>query len=303
MPVEYGLVSIMKNKNNSAIIKLKPRRNLPFTISYDHLIDDSTNTQRLNMTLTVNQTDVLLSNTLMSVTDNEISLLIEYDMTIECELTTINIDLTETMYTPEQSQVKFSACGDNEPLIISEYSAMFLKTEYVYIGVGLLVLVLLGVGLCTPKYIGVEAISTLQLIYYSCLLVTDIDKYPVGFKTFVAFKYSTGFNDFFNYTSLVLNDNLTKKVFWMTLHKTAIENYSLSFLVLCLTSLSMFLTLVYRTRAEHNYEERSSNHSSKEIQSLQHSFRLSLKVSHAAYNLMSHITVWSILQVLAALFL
>ena len=302
MPVEYGLVSIMKNKNNSAIIKLKPRRNLPFAISYDHLVD-STNTQRLNMSITVNETDVLLSNTLMSVTDNEIILLIEYDRTIECELTTVDIDLTETIYTPEQSQVKFSACGDNEPLIISEYSAMFLKTEYVYIGVGLLVLVLLGVGLCTPKYIGVEAISTLQLIYYSCLLVTNVDKYPVGFKTFVAFKYSTGYNDLFFYTSLVLNENFTKKVFWMTLHKTVIENYSFSFIVLCLSSLTMFLTLMYRTRAEQNYEERSSRHSSMEIQSLQHSFRLSLKVSLAAYNLMSHIVVWSILQVLAALLL
>ena len=99
MPVEYGLVSIMKNKNNSAVIKLKPRRNLPFAISYDHLID-STNTQRLNMTVNVNETDILLSNTLMSVTDNEISLLIEYDRTIECELTTVDIDLTETIYTP-----------------------------------------------------------------------------------------------------------------------------------------------------------------------------------------------------------
>jgi len=206
MPVEYGLVSIMKNKNNSAVIKLKPRRNLPFTITYDHLIDDSTmNSQRLNMTITVNETDILLSNTLMSVTDNEISLLIEYDMTIECQPTTIDIDLTETMYTPEKSQVKFNVCGDNEPLIISEYSAVFLKTEYVYIGVGLLVLVLLGLGLCTPKYIGVEAISTLQLVYYSCLLVTDVDKYPIGFKTFVTFKYSTGYNDLFTYTSLVLN--------------------------------------------------------------------------------------------------
>lgn len=203
MPVEYGLVSIMKNKNNSAVIKLKPRRNLPFAITYDHLID-STNTQRLNMTITVNETDVVLSNTLISVTDNEISLLVEYDMTIECQPTTIDIDLTETIYTPEKAQVKFNVCGDNEPLIISEYSAVFLKTEYVYIGVGLLLLVLLGVGLCTPKYIGVEAISTLQLVYYSCLLVTDVHKYPVGFRTFVTFKYSTGFNDIFEYTRILL---------------------------------------------------------------------------------------------------
>lgn len=204
MTVEYGLVSIMKNKNNSAVIKLKPRRNLRFPVLHDDLID-SDGKQRLNMTVRVNETDVLLSNTLMSVQDNEITLLIEYDMTIECQVSTIDIDLTETIYTPEKSQVQFDACGDNEPLVMSQYSAMFLKTEYVYIGVGLMVLLLLGVGLCTPKYIGVEAISTLQLIYYSCLLVTDVEKYPVGFRTFVTFKYSIGYNDIFEYTRILLN--------------------------------------------------------------------------------------------------
>ena len=83
MTVEYGLMSIMKNKNNSAIMKLKPRRNLRFPVSYDDLVD-STGNQRLNMTIRINDTDVLLSPTLMSVQDNEITLLIEYDMTIEC---------------------------------------------------------------------------------------------------------------------------------------------------------------------------------------------------------------------------
>jgi hypothetical protein len=32
---------------------------------------------------------------------------------------------------------------------------------------------LLLIGLVAPKYIGLEGILTLQLIYYSCLLVID----------------------------------------------------------------------------------------------------------------------------------
>jgi hypothetical protein len=221
MEIDYGLVSIMKNKNNSAFIKIKPKRNLRFPISYDDLMD-SEGHPRLNMTIKVNGTDLLLPHTLMSVQDNEITLLIEYDATIECSSTKIDFNLTETIYTPEDSEVIFNACGDNEPLKISKYTEMFQKTEYVYVAVGFLVLLLLGVGLCTPKYIGVEAISTLQLIYYSCLLITDVNKIPVGFKTFVAFKCSTGFNYFFNYTHLLIDTNFTKKVFWMTLQKTTI---------------------------------------------------------------------------------
>lgn len=139
-------------------------------------------------------------------------MLIGYDFTIECSATTIDMDLTETMYTPVTNQVNFDACGTNEPLIISQYAELFQKTEYAYIGVGVIVLLLLGVGLCTPKYIGIEGITTLQLIYYSCLLVTDAGKYPVGFYIFTAFKFSTGFNDFFHFTHLVLNDDFTKKV-------------------------------------------------------------------------------------------
>ena len=66
MPVDYILDSVMKNKDNSAVINLKPKRNLPFPISYDELIDENGNS-RLNLTINVNGTDFVLSNTLMSV--------------------------------------------------------------------------------------------------------------------------------------------------------------------------------------------------------------------------------------------
>ena len=157
----------------------------------------------------------------------------------------------------------------NVPLIVSQYTELFVKTEYAYLAVGLIVLILLGVGLCTPKYIGIEGITTLQLIYYSCLLVTDVEKYPVGFYTFLAFKYSTGFNDFFHFTSLVLNDDFTKKVYWMTLTKTSIENYNLSFLPLVIATILMLITFVYRLRAEKKFEARSPKNSKKEICKLQ----------------------------------
>jgi hypothetical protein len=54
------------------------------------------------------------------------------------------------------------------------------------------------IGLFTPKYIGLEAILTLQLIYYSLILVLDSKKYPIGFNTFKYFKYSNGYNEILN---------------------------------------------------------------------------------------------------------
>ena len=110
MPVDYILDSVMKNKNNSAVINLKPKRNLPFPISYDELIDEN-GISRLNLTIDVNETYFRLTNTLVSVQNNEIALLIEYNFTIECSATTIDIDLTETMYTPLTNQANFNACG------------------------------------------------------------------------------------------------------------------------------------------------------------------------------------------------
>lgn len=100
---------------------------MPFPISYDQLVDENGN-QRVNLTIDVNGTDFPLSNTLMSVQNNEISLLVEYNFTIECYATKIDLNLIETIYTPEKSELSFNACGDNKPLVISEYYEMFQKT-------------------------------------------------------------------------------------------------------------------------------------------------------------------------------
>ncbi len=95
--------------------------------------------------------------------------------------------------------------------------------EYIYIGFGVLILILLLVGLCTPKFIGLEAILTIQLIYYSCFLIKEVSLFPVGFKTFTAFKFSTGFNDLFTLTKILVNEEFEKKVAWMGLQKTIFE--------------------------------------------------------------------------------
>jgi len=127
-------------------------------------------------------------------------MLVNYDHTIECSKTHLFIDLTETKYTPLSTFTDFNICGDNEPLVISEYFEIFSKTEYAYFGLSTLILIMFLIGLFTPKFIGLEAILTLQLIYYSCFLINKVDKIPVGFRTLTVLKSSTGYNDLFSLT-------------------------------------------------------------------------------------------------------
>jgi hypothetical protein len=50
----------------------------------------------------------------------------------------------------------------------------------------------LVIGLFVPKFIGLETIITMQLIYYSQLLISDLDKWPLGFTYFTYFKVASG---------------------------------------------------------------------------------------------------------------
>jgi len=67
------------------------------------------------------------------------------------------------------------------------------------------------IGLMTPKYIGLESILTLQLIFYSQLLISDPSKWPIGFVYLRYLKFSTGFNNIFTYTDYLPLSVMKKK--------------------------------------------------------------------------------------------
>lgn len=69
---------------------------------------------------------------------------------------------------------------------------------------------------------------------------------PPGFRTFVSFKYSTGFNQLFKFTKILITGDLEKKIVWINLEKTIIENYNTSFVILVLSSIFMVVGFVYR---------------------------------------------------------
>ena len=53
------------------------------------------------------------------------------------------------------------------------------------------------IGFLTSKFIGLETMLTLQIIYYSQLLIYDISDWPSGFVFLNNFKYASGYNGFF----------------------------------------------------------------------------------------------------------
>ncbi len=58
--------------------------------------------------------------------------------------------------------------------------------------------IILFVGILSKKYIGLECMLTLQLIYYSQLLVTPWSKFPAEFSSMKYLKYVNGYNFFYN---------------------------------------------------------------------------------------------------------
>ncbi len=80
----------------------------------------------------------------------------------------------------------------------------------------------LVVGLFVPKFIGLETIITMQLIYYSQLLISDIDKWPIGFAYFNYFKVASGLNEYVRLSELVPADNVAKKYHKVKIQKTVI---------------------------------------------------------------------------------
>jgi hypothetical protein len=59
----------------------------------------------------------------------------------------------------------------------------------------ILIVLSLVIGLIAPKFIGLELILTLQLIYLSQLLIYDIKNWPFGFVMLKSLRYSTGSNE------------------------------------------------------------------------------------------------------------
>ena len=93
-------------------------------------------------------------------------------------------------------------------------------------------------------------IITIQLIFYSQLLIDDFDKWPAGFSQFNQLKAATGYNELFNLTEYTPVTVISKKYNKLTMHKTIIENFNLNFIILIVFATLFYMTVFFRS----NYE-------------------------------------------------
>ncbi len=83
----------MKNKNNSAILKFGTGLNLLFTLNSDQLFDEN-GEARYNLSLMINDSMTRPESYLISVEENEITFLMNYNTTIECAKSKLSLDLS-----------------------------------------------------------------------------------------------------------------------------------------------------------------------------------------------------------------
>lgn len=104
------------------------------------------------------------------------------------------------MYKNETQILYFTFKGDNYGLKYDGNTATNKVFGYAMLTETVLILISLLVGLITSKFIGLELIITLQLIFFSQLLVYNIEDWPSSFVFLKHLKYSTGFNDLLSCT-------------------------------------------------------------------------------------------------------
>jgi hypothetical protein len=109
-------------------------------------------------------------------------------------------------------------------------------------------MVALLVGLFVPKFIGLESIITMQLMFYSQLLIVEYEKWPLSFIQFSRFKGATGYNELLDLTEYAPLTNIAKKLQKLFIHKSFLENININFLVLGVFTIIFYVFSGVRSR-------------------------------------------------------
>lgn len=94
-------------------------------------------------------------------------------MTLESFEGKIVLDYEKTRYLPDSQEIKFNMEGIDRPLIYSDNLQTFETISYGFLALTCLNYVGFIFSFMTPKFIGLESILTLQLIFYSQMLIDD----------------------------------------------------------------------------------------------------------------------------------
>lgn len=91
-------------------------------------------------------------------------------------------------------KLKFQLKGRNYALIVSIYNDKYItisNINFYFVAASYAVVL---VFLSSDKFIGVETFNSLQMVFFSLLLIFKNSNFQAAFSTVLPLKYSTGFN-------------------------------------------------------------------------------------------------------------
>jgi hypothetical protein len=187
--------------------------------------------------------------------DKDLVLEFPYNFTVEKLRTRIELDYGQTRYLKYVQKLDFHLNSLTSPLIFSENIGTFTTISIVLCAGTALSLLGLVVGLCSPKYIGLESLLTLQLVFYSQLLIVNPSKWPVGFMYLKYLKFASGYNEILELTDFIPYTNQAKKMQHLDLKKTIVENFNINFVLLGLAFLVFAVVFYLKYRKESRMNE------------------------------------------------
>lgn len=118
-----------------------------------------------------------------------------YEFTVENLKARILLNYSQTRYANTTQTLNFVMKGSDSPLEYSQHVQTYTQIETSILVMTVVSMLGLLIGLFVPKFIGLEAIITMQLLYYSQLLIKDISVWPLGFMYFKFLGIAGGYKD------------------------------------------------------------------------------------------------------------
>ena len=240
----------------------------------------------------------------------------DYSFTVEKLKARIEIDYSQTRYLHYVQTLTFQLDSMNSPLIYSANIETFTTISIVLCVGTALSMVGLIIGLCSPKYIGLESLLTLQLIFYSQLLIANPSKWPVGFMYLKYLKFSSGYNEILSVTQYVPYTVDAKKLYQLDMKKTIVENFNINFTLLALSFLVFVIVFCLKYRKESQMTELetkrkdsveqgrkpelSLKESLNETRTLMKSVESFQRISEKIFWIVNHLSVWLILPLVSS---
>ena len=128
-------------------------------------------------------TEIIVTDLEIVETDpsGSISLSFSFNQSIEGPSGKLILNYENTLYFNYTQTLDFSLSGDNAALIYESQIESYKTLSYGMLAGTAINSLLLFIGFISPKFIGLESVLTLQLIFFSQTLVYDHMKFPVGF--------------------------------------------------------------------------------------------------------------------------